>query len=341
MTDSRETELYKLISAQKKAMRIKDCFYHIKDECKGPIKQAHSIQRNGRLSIIESEVNGNMCVYSFMSPRISPKSPLEDLIPIGKKEASTFFGFCDFHDTKLFSQIENNPFDNSDKHCFLHSYRSFAHSYHRKNEEIKGYQNPSKEILDKFPEYKYYAEQSILGAIMGLNDLKPFKAKLDNLIENEEYRGLEYFVYEKEGLYPFAVSSLMSPNVTYKNKSMNNHIDPDIAFSQPMITFLPDFDKTIVILAAFSEDEKSIILLDELEQLSDYHLEKAITSLIIANCENTFFSPLFWDNLNKKEKRLLLDEFIENTMTDNYINKFFISKFNFLSNRFEINNLKK
>ena len=122
---------------------------------------------------------------------------------------------------------------------------------------------------------------------------------------------------------------------------MNNHTDPNIPFSQPMITFLPDKNKTIAIIAAFPEDEKAIRLLDELDELFDYHLEKAITSLIIANCENTFFSPLFWNSLSKREQRILLDEFLDNTMNPKYIDKFFISKFNFFNPKYENSRLSK
>jgi len=131
-----ETELLRemksRMSTYKKESRIKECFHPNKEECEGKIKQAYSIQRNGRLSIIESEVNGNNCVYTFTSCKSSAENMMEDLVPIGKKEASTFFGFCDFHDSTLFSPIENNKFDKSSKHLLLHSYRSYAHSYHRK-----------------------------------------------------------------------------------------------------------------------------------------------------------------------------------------------------------------
>jgi len=334
--DSLEREFYDLMSSHKRAMKIKDCFHHKKEECKGKIKQAHSIQRNGRLSIIEADIKGNKSIYSFSNPKISDRSPMEDLIPLGKKEASTFFGFCDYHDTTLFSPVENFPFDNSSKHCFLHSYRSFAHSYHRKREELKGYSDPNSELVKKA---HHLFETMQIGAKVGLDELEPYKKRLDQMIENEIYDDLEYFVFEKEGLFPFAVSSLMSPDVTYSGKSMNNHIDFSIPFSQPMISFLPDKTSTFVILAAFPDDHKSIVLFDELNELNDLQLEKAITSLIIANCENTFFSPLFWNSLSSKEKRSFLDEFIANTLLETYRNKFFISRFNFFSNRFEMKTL--
>jgi hypothetical protein len=336
-----EEELLRELNSKKKAFKkeskIEECFHHKKDECKGVIKQAHSIQRNGRLSIIEAEVDGNNCIYTFTSHKSTSENWLDDLVPIGKKEASTFFGFCDYHDTNLFSPIENFPFDKSSKHLFLHSYRSFAHSYHRKQEEYKIYNNPESEFVKALP--KHWVELMKVGVEMGVNDAKHYKHQIDIALENEQYDFFKYLVYEKEGLYPFAVSSQISPRVTYKSKPMNNHLGPNEPWSQPILTFLPDKTTTFVILAVFPDDKNGEILLDELSELKTVELEKAITSLIIANCENTFFSPKVWNKLNKKQKRILLDEFAVNTETDKYSNTFFNSRVNFLSDYFEINNL--
>ncbi|NMH24929.1 hypothetical protein [Flavobacterium solisilvae] len=336
-----QEELSRELASKKKAFknesRIEECFHHKKDECNGLIKQAHSIQRNGRLSILESDVNGNMCVYTFTSHKSTKERWLDDLVPIGKKEASTFFGFCDYHDTNLFSPIENFQFDKSLKHLFLHSYRSYAHSYHRKHEEYKIYNNPESEFVKSLP--KDWVEILKMGVEMGVKDLKFYKHQLDAALENEQYDFFKYLVYEKEGLYPFAVSSQISPTVSYKNKPMNNHLKPNEPYSQPILTFLPDRTTTFVILAIFPNDKNGEILLDELKELNAVELEKVITSLIIANCENTFFSPKVWNKLNQNQKRIFLDEYAINTETEKYKNVFFKSRINFFSDFFEINNL--
>lgn len=323
----------------KKNGTIKECFHHNKEECKGKIKQAHSIQKNGRLSIIESEVNKNLSVYSFTNFKSDEKNVISELLPIGKKDASTFFGFCDYHDTNLFSPIENFVFDGSNKHLFLHSYRSFAHSYHKKKEEFKYWDNFEKTSFN--PIISSQIQSSMMwGNKIALTQLEKNKEFLDEAIDKENWDSLEYLFYEKEGLYPFAVSSQMSPKVTYYNKNMNNHESSEIPYEKPIITFLPDKTSTIAIVAVFPFEKKSLTLIEELDKLIDFKLEKAITSLIIANCENTFFSPLFWNNLSRKEQRLLLDEFIDNT-SNKYNNKFFNSRFNFFDDKYEINNLKK
>jgi hypothetical protein len=337
MTEEKIRDFYKSLAEIKRTSIIKECFHPNKNECKGDIKQSHSIQRNGRLSVIESEVNGNNSVYTFTSVIPSDNSPIGDLKPIGKGEASTFFGFCDYHDTTLFSPIENFPFDiNNDKHCFLHSYRSFAHSYHRKYEELKTVTCDN--ILTRnTPKSDLLLQKK--GIEIGIKQMEERKKYLDKSLEKEQFDNLDYLTYTKEGIYPFAVSSMMSPKVSYNNKPMNNHIDFNVLYSHPMITFLPDTTSTIVIIAAFPDDKKSVNLLDELELLDDLKLEKAITSLIIANCENTFFSPKFWNYLSPKEKRILLDEFVSNTNELKYNDLFFISEFNFFDSKYEMTNL--
>lgn len=322
----------------KRISKLSECFYHRKDECKGKIKQTHSLQKNRRLSIIEGEVNGSQVLYTFTEFVPDEKSLFSDLKPIGKKEASTFFGFCDYHDTVLFSPIENFPFDGSPKHCFLHSYRAFAHSYHRKKEAIIA--------LSKKSQYSGllslpgdgFVDIALEGNKMGLNDLSPIKEKLDMLIENESYRNVEYFTYTKKGLYPIACSSIITPITSYRNKPINWHMNPFQPYSFLMLTVLPDIESSIVILACFPEDKKALMLINELKNLKNSVREQAISSLMIAFAENTFLSPLLWKRLGHSGRSQLLKELNLNLSPNN---KFFHSKINFFDSRFSVKNIKK
>lgn len=336
-------EFNRNINQVKRYGTIKECFHHNKTECLGKVKQAHSIQRNGRLSVIEAEVNKNLSVYSFSNFRSDESSVMAELIPIGKKEASTFYGFCDYHDSKLFSPIENFAFDpDSEEQIFLHSYRSFAHSYHRKKEELNYWENVDRSKYDAFV-WQQMRDYMQWGNKIAVQHLEKGKLYLDEALTSSNYGSLEYIVYRKEGLYPFAVSSQMSPKVTYSGISMNNHENPNVPYENPMITLLPDVNATIAIVASFPFEKKSTQLISELENLNDFQLEVAITSLIIANCENTFFSPLFWNKIGKKGQAKLLEEFRDNATPSSkkYDKKFFKSSFNFFDDKFEISNLKK
>lgn len=333
--DEKVIEFNKGISEFKRKSRIKECFYHKKEECEGDIKQSHSIQKNGRLSILEEEVNGNNSIYTFTSFTTSANRFVETLDPIGKSKASTFFGFCDHHDTKLFSDIENFEFDESNKHLFLHSYRSFAHSYHRKHEELRWLESDS-EIIDKMP--GPILGQRKKGVQMGIQDMNSKKKNLDELIENEKYNGLSYLYDEFPNAYPIACSTAITPDYTYSGIPFNNHTDPDKKFSPILLTVLPDKNSTIVILACFPDDELAMIFLDELDDLYPHHFKKAITSLMITYAENTFFSPSFWKSLGKKKQRTLLDEIEENQST--LWEEFRMSELNFFEIKNSINRLE-
>jgi hypothetical protein len=273
--------------------------------CKGEIKQSHSIQRNGRLSLIEGDVNGNKMIYTFTETEVDEKTLIKSLKPVGKGSASTFFGFCDYHDTHLFSPIESKPFNDSSEHLFLHSYRSFAHSYHRMKEILKSYlirfsstgNNTQTELLEDMNDIKLI-----------VNNAERFKSQLDNLITNKLYDGLEYFSVILSECYPIACSSQITPLFSYKNKPMSYTFDGQNCNSSLMLTVLPDSDKTIVILACFPDDVNSILLLEELNCLDDFLLNKAISSLLINCAENTFFAPALWNTLGFLGQKRLCKE---------------------------------
>lgn len=332
---NKKIEFNKNFSEYKRTGRIAECFYHNKSECKGIIKQSHSIQRNGRLSIIEGEVNSNKVIYTFTEIEFDYKGNIKSLIPIGKGTASTFFGFCDFHDSALFAPIENFPFDNSDKHCFLHSYRAFAHSYHKKKEQLKAFESDSNYTKSINPNQ---LTQLILSVREAIDELEINKRKLDSQIDCELYNYLEYFTYIIPEKYPIACSSIINPYYSYYGTAMDIQKNGYLQFSHIMITILPDDDQTIIIFASFPEDKKGILFLNELHELKDYQLDKAISSILISCAENTFFAPALWDKLGEEGQIQLCNELNEYMFS--VPSTFKHSRTNFFENKFSAKNLK-
>lgn len=85
--------------------------------CRGKIVQAHSIQRNGGLSLIAR--NGH--VYRFFgdySTFVRTSGKIEAEL-IGLNTASTFTGFCDHHDDVTFAPLEKRPFQPTLEQIFL------------------------------------------------------------------------------------------------------------------------------------------------------------------------------------------------------------------------------
>ena len=83
-------EWYKQFSQFRRDSKIKKCFREGYDECGESIVAAHSIQRNGVLDILESEISGKMAVLSFLDLEFNEKGEHVGFRTLGKKVASTF-----------------------------------------------------------------------------------------------------------------------------------------------------------------------------------------------------------------------------------------------------------
>lgn len=302
----KNTEIKKIYSEFRKRARIRECFCFDKNVCKPGIISAHSIQKSGRLSILEEKLNVNNVIFSTLNRIVDNQGILIGFEPLGKNIASTFFGFCSYHDNELFKEIENNEFDKeSDLHCFLHSYRSFAHEYHVKQEVLKGFLDNNK-FTSLMP--KEYINESIKGSELAIRDMDIVKKRLNNLLNDKNFSELEYFVYEIDGFYPIATSTAFSPEYSIYNKVLNKSLDANSIYETVILTLLPGLKKTTFIFACLPENEKSLTFIDDLNNLPNQKLNRVLSSIIISYAENTFFSPSVWHKMNYIEKANFMED---------------------------------
>ena len=306
----------------KKNGSYKNCFYHDNTNCSTKIKKAHSIQKEKVLIQLEGIINGNNLIYSLDSFS-EDQFKINGLIPIGKNKASIFTGFCDYHDSKLFSPLENFDFNFSDEQLFLMTYRTFAHGFHQVM-EIYNYYTSGKSYLHQ------YVPRNILEGHIRLSEFRlnrylKYKLILDNLIETKNYSAIKYHYRVIEPFVPIACSSVLSPFYTYKNKFLN----PRKEYSYVVLNVLPNTTRTVILISQFEQDYKGQILFDELVELTDKEFTEAISSLMIYCTTNTFFSPSVWDKFTTGEKKQLFNEIDFCTKRGSGITEFFKSKVNF------------
>ncbi len=114
-----------------KESKVEECIFKDYDQCIGDIKSAHSIQNNRYLKMISKKGmlktittgDSNGGDFKFKS--------------VGRKIFGVFSGFCDIHDSKLFSPIENIEYNKTAEQNFLHVYRNLAREYHAIKERHK------------------------------------------------------------------------------------------------------------------------------------------------------------------------------------------------------------
>lgn len=297
----------KLSSKITKAAIVRECLLKdCNDDCSEDIINAHSLQRLGSLTRLEASVNGNMCLYTLTEKQINPKSKLLELKPIGKKVASTFFGFCGKHDLKIFQPIEQKPdlLDiESDEHCFLLSFKAFAISYHRKKEDLKLLSTKDENLRTDIR--KYYnterIEEQLKGVKLAMNDMEPTKTKLVKALYSKDYSCLDYFALELHYTAPIGMCMVTSPPYLFDGTPINLSDDPNI-YSDIFTSVIPLKSKTLVVLAVLKDDSNGSMYLNELENMSDYALQKALTWHVLTNSENCFFSPIWYNSLTPRQK---------------------------------------
>lgn len=326
--DKRLVEFYQRLSKMNRSAIIKECFHYEKQDCSNKIISAHSVQRNGRLSLLEKSVKGNNVIYSTRDLQPSASEFFHKLKPVGIGTASTFFGFCGYHDTALFSDIENNPFDESDKHCFMHSYRALAYTYHQQMQ-----------ILVPKETDKYIPYEIKLGENAAMNDLIKVKDKIQTLHATGNFGDLKSFKYFVEHTIPVACSVALTPESYIDGTPMNLNDDVAVPYSYIFLTVMPDLKESFIVVSHFEDDLKANKFVSDLENLSDEEVEKTISSLMIGDALNFFLSPQYWERLGKWGRRNFMSErkyHLDYLTSPEIRDTFWYSRFNFFESRHQL-----
>lgn len=137
-------------------------------------------------------------------------------------------------------------------------------------------------------------------------------------------------------IIPIACASAITPAYSYKGTELNRSTAEDFVYQPVFVTVLPTSGATHVLLSCFNDDDRSIQYIDELNELANLPLEKALTSILIGEVENTFISPTLYDTLSRKQKRQVLNE-LRMTIPQEQplIRSFFKSKLNLFDEKFK------
>lgn len=88
----------------------------LQHKCTKKIIKAHSVSKSSSLK--EIAVDGHVLTTFKANHDFSLSHKITPTL-IGINKASTFNGFCSYHDKSLFSPIEDQPFEAIAEHCFF------------------------------------------------------------------------------------------------------------------------------------------------------------------------------------------------------------------------------
>lgn len=275
---------------------FKICFGFDEEKCATEIKNAHSIQNNRILN----KISVNNHVYKFTT-KASKKRIEAELQKVSKNKASTFFGFCDFHDTELFKPIELREYNEEPLQNFLFAYRALCLESHKKARELESRKNVFRRnphlMVDKAAVYQH--QVSYLDVRDYAESRKLFKRDYFNNDFSQVrtvYRKLDFEI-------DFATCSAFAVGSDVYGNKIQDIYDLREDISTMYVNIYPVDGGTNILLSYRSdEDSKYEEYFDQLELLSDKQLMQHLNHVIIQYTENIFFNPNFIESLTERER---------------------------------------
>lgn len=271
--------------------------------CSGQVIRSHTIQRAGGLSAIAEM--GHVYSNRESADRLTQNNGA--LIPqkTGINSASTFPGFCSFHDTAMFLPIESGDLPLDRQSAFLMSYRAMAYERHAKRMAVANLE--STRIADSGRPFELQVSiqqqlaDMIYGMGLGLADLDRWKSKLDRMFVNNDTSAIGLLAVSFDEALPFVTAFAQQPELDFGNRRLQwlDALKPD----QASLTVTVSGKKTVAVFA-WPEGPSSAgaRLARSFEEVPDEHKPTALLRYVLAASENVHMKPSWFEGLSVADR---------------------------------------
>lgn len=277
--------------------------------CRNPIVRAHTVQRNGGLSRIARDGH----VYTFSSEKnLSQKEIIAPTL-VGIKKASTFTGFCSFHDSTTFEPVEQHPFQNTPQHTFLLGYRAICHELFLKKMSIDLIFPYQQRHVDRGkPEYEQMMLQTELhylteGYIIGLRDLMHYKAAYDRALLSGDYSKVSYYLIRFSNIPDFLCSAPHMPDCDFSGRTLQNVLDTTSVVDHLTFSLIATDTGGAAVFSWVGKSEAAEQFVKSLHAFPDDEITHALVRFTFEYFENVFASPIWWESLDTSTQQALLN----------------------------------
>lgn len=295
----------------KKIDNIKYCSVpnEYKHECSKKMIKAHTISKSSSLKSISK--NGHVMGLNISYSSIDRNQGRAKLEKIGINSASTFNGFCAFHDRTIFSPIENDIFVPSHENCFLVAYRAICREFYTKKNQLETFnfiKNMDKGFnVDKQIFVQSFINANIEGATHSLSEIDYIKTAMDDVLISKCFHKMKHLVFELKDIPQVNVSSSIFIDYDFDGNQLQSLAGEKLesvvfnCFSSGnngyFIYSWLDSDTNIV--------EDFLMSLVSKENINDY-----LVAFLFSYTENIYCSIDWWNGLqneikNKSQLRIL------------------------------------
>jgi hypothetical protein len=296
----------------KKAFNIKDCLAPkpMKAQCSGTIAKAHTVPKSSSLQQIAR--NGH--VYSFV-PGIQNIEKGKGKLPpqlLGINKASTFTGFCSFHDNAIFSKIERQSFMASQERCFLLAYRSLTRELYNAKAlvpllDLMRQTDRGKPLVQQFA-IQHMTNLISEGSSKRLQDTEHYKAIYDNILLSGDFNGVRAYIIELDSPPPIMCSTSILPEESFNGEKLQD-VD-DIKVTPHLLSFSSFYGGKHGIIAFTwlpESDPTCLLFINSLKALPPDRITDSLIRFFFEFSENLHIQPDWWENLAVDKRESLIN----------------------------------
>ncbi|MFT6908344.1 MAG: hypothetical protein ACJAS1_005041 [Oleiphilaceae bacterium] len=277
----------------------------LKHECTDKIISAHTISKSGSLGAIADKTNHVMGLKINLPNLIKNNGKLRPE-KIGIKQASTFKGFCSYHDNSLFSCVEDEEFTATEKQCFALAYRAVAKEMYAKqnssvNNEFLKSSDKGKSEFDQVFMQNFVADNE-LGVSAAVKELSEFKSRLDAQLINNHTSKLCHVIFSSNTAPPVMVSSIVAPTIDFDGNLIQDLGDLSIIPDYLCFNSFASDGKGYVVFSWLKTAKVTSEFISSLLALKSSRTFSALIRFFFGFAENTFFSSEWWEKLTKIEQ---------------------------------------
>ena len=299
----------KLLRRFRRVWQIGRCFHPnaSRQECSPQIISAHTVRRNGDLSVIAK--NGH--VYGLVNQK-SVQGTFHAPSKIGVRQASTFRGFCSKHDNELFSPIEDKPFRATTEQVALLGYRSVCYEMFMKERSIDAMNTVIRDADKGQPLHHQRLLQSrintmIEGSEKAIIEMAPFKTVYEEMIFSKNFSNLSYYVVSLAQAPEIMCSGATQATHDFLGRRIAAIERLDVLVSPISLSLIATDDGGAAVFTWPSDQRHCHSIMTTFGDLSEKEQPHAIVRFVFEFFENTYYSPDWWDGLGEEKQSFLME----------------------------------
>lgn len=276
------------------------------ETCSTKIIRSHTVQRATGLAAVAE--NGHVLSAKPVSSKVTEHEDFINLERVGVNSASTFNGFCGFHDTTMFRPVEVGQPALTNENIFLLSFRALAYELYAKQTALR-----SVPIQREADYGQPFATQAIIqgnlaayaqGLRKGIEELIEWKCRYDDMYRKSDWSTFNFYAAEFGEVLPVVASGAFQPEVDFNGRQLQL-LTTDIGLDHVVFNLSVLNGVSVAIFGWIgSAAGPAAQIADSFRCIPDADKSSAAIHLAFEHLENTYMRESWWMQLPETSKRI-------------------------------------